>query len=229
MKKYVLCASVVCCIVLLAGTAAAISPVVTEHFRVVDNGEGITPDDLKKAGDKAESLYNEVTNELGTGYTSSGKIEIRVYVTPKNGRALSAAASGSSLFLTLGKIDEGILRQGIAHIVISKPLGSAPRWFSRGLELYVAYGSMRKQHERLPQFENFTFARLEQLFQTAKRRDASHYSWAIVSYVMDTYGKDKLKTIYKQSGTFGDKFSKSFGVDLKTLEKKSGEIFAVYK
>lgn len=229
MKKYVLRATVVCCILLFAGTAAAISPVETAHFRVVDNGKGVTSDDLKETGDKAESLYNEVTDLLGTGYTSSGKIEIRVYVTPEKGRALNSAASGSSLYLTLGRIDEGILRQGIAHIVISKPLGSAPRWFSRGLELYAAYGDMRGRHRGLPPFDNFTFARLEQAFQTAKRQDASYYSWAVISYVMDTYGKDKLKTIYKQSGAFSDKFSKAFGVDLKSLEKKSGEIFLAYK
>ncbi|MDD4879223.1 MAG: hypothetical protein PHR22_02050 [Candidatus Omnitrophica bacterium] len=229
MKKYVLCAGAVCCVLLFAGTAAAISPVETKHFRVVDNGEGITPADLKAAGDTAESLYKEVTNVLGTEYTSSGKIEIRVYVTPKSGRGLRPAASGSSLYLTLGKIDEEILRQGIAHIIISKPLSSAPRWFLRGLELYVAYGSMSGQYRGLPPFDNFTFARLEQSLQPGKGKDASYYSWAVVSYVMDNYGKDRLKTIYKQSGTFSDKFSKAFGVDLKSLEKKSGEIFAAYR
>jgi hypothetical protein len=46
---------------------------------------------------------------------------------------------------------------------------------------------------------------------------------------MDDNGKDKLKDMYNEHGSFSDKFSKAFGVDLRTLEKKADEIFEPYK
>ncbi len=231
MKRPALYVSIAFCILLFAGTAGAVSPVETAHFRVVANGQGLKAQDLKDVGDSVEGIYKEVSEAVGTGYTSSGKIEIRVYVTPENGRALRTAASASTIFLTLGRIDEGVLKHEITHILISKPLSTAPRWFHEGVAMYVENGDMKKvYHKALPDFTDFSFTRLGAKFGAGKTEQSSYlYAWAIVSYVMDTYGKDKLKDIYKQSGSFSDKFTKTFGVDLKTLEKKSGEIFAAYK
>jgi len=231
MKRFVLCAIAIFCVMLFAGTAVAISPVETAHFRVVANGAGLKTSDLKKVSEEVEGIYNQVSDIVGTGYTSSGKIEVRVYVTPEKGRGLRAAASSATIFVTLGKIDEGVLKHELTHILISKPLSTAPRWFHEGLAMYVEHGDMKQAYYRaLPTFTDFSFTRLEAKFGADKTEQSSYlYAWAIVSYVLDAYGKDKLGTIYKQSGSFSDKFSKAFGVDLRFIEKKAGEIFAAYK
>jgi hypothetical protein len=231
MKRYVLYVSVVCCVLLFTGTAAAVSPVETAHFRVVANGPGLQTADLKKVGEDVEGVYKQVSDTVGTGYTSSGKIEVRVYVTPEKGRALRTAASSSTIFLTFGRIDEGALKHELTHILISKPLSTAPRWFHEGLAMYVEYGSMRGAYKKaLPPFKGFSFTRLEAKFGADKTEQSSYlYAWAIVSDVMDTCGKDKLKDIYKEHGSFSDKFSKGFGVDLRSIEKKADGIFAEYK
>ena len=85
-------------------------------------------------------------------------------------------------------------------------------------------------NKALPLFSDFSFMRLEAKFGANKTyNDACLYSWAIVSYVIDTCGKDKLKNIYKEHGSFNDKFSKAFGVDLHSIEKKAHKIFSAYK
>jgi len=231
MKRFVLYAATVYCVLFFTGTAAAISSVQTEHFRVVAEGSNIQESDLKKVGEGVEEIYKQVSDFLGVGYTNSGKIEVRVYVTPKKGKPLRAAASGATLFLTLGRMDNDTLRHELAHILIAKPLSSAPRWFHEGLAMYIGSGDMRIAYDGgLAPFKDFTFIRLDAGFEADKsERNAYLYSWAIVSYVIDTYGKDKLKDIFKQHGSFGDKFSKAFGVDLRTIEKKANEIFAGYK
>ena len=231
MRKYALCMSIACCALLFAGKAAAISPVETAHFRIVANGADLQEADLKKVGDEVEGVYSKVSDALGFGYTRSGKIEVRVYVTPKNGRALATAFSSSTIFLTLGRINDEALWSMLTNMIVSESLPSAPRWFREGLGMYTKYGDMKPvYHKALPNLTDFSFTKLEANFSAGKPEQISYlYAWAIVSYVMDASGKDKLKNIYKENGNFNDKFSKTFGVDLKTLEKKSGEIFAVYK
>jgi len=211
--------------------SAAVSPAQTEHFRVVAQGSGIREADLKKIGGEVESAYKQVSDALGVEYKSSGKIEIQVWKTPEKGRALRAAASSATLYLTLGAIDNGLLRHELTHILIDKPLSTAPRWFHEGLAMYMQYGDIRNVHGGdLPPFKDFSFARLDARFGADKTEsDAYLYAWSIISYIMDTRGKSKIKGIYGQSGNFSDKFSKAFGVDLRSIEKRSGEIFAGYK
>ncbi len=231
MKRYAFYVGIVCCVMLFAGTAAAVSPVETVHFRIVAEGPGIKPSELKEIDQQVEGAYNQVSDVLGIGYTNSGKIEVRVYVTPEKGRALRAAASAATIFVTLGKIDEGTLKHEITHIIIAKPLSTAPRWFEEGLAMYVQYGSMRRMYNKaLPPFKDFSFTRLEAKFGADRTEQDSYlYAWAIVSHVIDAYGRDKLKDIFIEHGSFSDKFSKAFGADLRLIEKQSGEIFAVYK
>jgi hypothetical protein len=169
MGKYVIYAGIVCCALLFAGTAAAVSPVETTHFRVVANWPGIQASDLEKVGEDIESAYDYVSDAVGTGYTNSGKIEVRVYVTPEKGRALRTAASESTIFLTLGKIDEGSLKHELTHILVAKPLSAAPRWFHEGLAMYVELGDMKEAyHNGLPPFTDFSFTRLEAHFGADK-------------------------------------------------------------
>ena len=231
MKKYVFYAGIACCIMLFVGTAAAISPVETAHFRVVANGQGLKAADLKKVGEEVEGVYDKVSDALGIGYTSSGKIEVRVYVTPEKGRALKTAASRSTIFLTLGRIDDETLWSILTYMIISKPLSTAPRWFYEGLAMYSEHGNMRDTYNKaLPLFSDFSFTKLEAKFGASNTyNDACLYSWAVVSYVAGNYGKDKLKSIFKGSGNFSDKFSKAFGVNLRSIEKNANAIFATYK
>lgn len=231
MKKYAFYISIVYYILFFTGIALASSPVQTEHFRVIAQGGNIEASELKKIGDEVEDLYGQVSDALGTEYKSSGKIEVRVYVTPEKGRAIRAAAGAATLYLTLGKIDKRVLMHELTHILIAKPLSTAPRWFHEGLAMYISYGDIRNARKKnLPPFEDFSFTRLEARFGADKTEQISYmYAWSIVSYVMDTCGKDKIKDIYKQSGTFSDKFSKAFGISLPSIEKKASGIFAKYK
>lgn len=214
-----------------AGAAAAVSPVQTTHFRVVAQGPNIQEADLKKIGEEVEGVYKQVSDALGVEYKSSGKIEVQVWKTPEKGKALRAAASSAALYITLGSIDKGVLRHELTHILIAKPLSTAPRWFHEGLAMYVEYGDIRKVYRKdLPPFKDFTFARLDSRFGADKTEyDSYLYAWSMISYIMDTCGKSKIKDIYGQSGSFSDKFSKAFGIDLRSIEKKSEEIFAKYK
>lgn len=231
MKKLALYAAIMCCILLFTGAAAAVSPVQTEHFRVVAQGPNIKASDLEKIGEEVEGVYSQVSGVLGVEYKSSGKIEVQVFVTPEKGRSLRAAASAATILLTLGKVDKGTLRHELTHILIAKPLSTAPRWFHEGLAMYIEHGDIRNAHlNALAPFEGFSFTRLEARFGADRTEQASYlYAWSIISYIMDTCGKDKIKGIYGQSGSFSDKFSKAFGIDLRSIEKKSGEIFAKYK
>ena len=231
MKRVALYVGIACCVLLFAETAAAVSPVETTHFRVVAEGSGLQPSDLKKIGEEVEGVYNKVSAALGVGYTKSGRIEVRVYVTPKNGKAMKTAVSSSTIFLTLGRIDDGALWSILTYMIVNQSMPTAPRWFQEGLAMYTEHGDMRGAYNKaLPLFSGFSFTRLETKFDANKTyNDACLYSWAIVSYVMDTYGKDKLKDIFKEHGSFSDKFSKAFDVDLRLIEKKADEIFATYK
>lgn len=231
MKRPFLYICIACGILSFTGTAAGVSPVQTEHFRVVAQGPNIQESDLRKIGGDVENVYKQVSDALGVEYKSSGKIEIQVWRTPEKGKALRAAASSATLYLTLGAIDNGLLRHELTHILIDKPLSTAPRWFHEGLAMYMQYGDIRSAHRGdLPPFKDFSFVRLEARFGADKTEsDAYLYAWSIISYIMDTRGKNKIKGIYGQSGNFSDKFSKTFGADLRSLEKRSGEIFSGYK
>lgn len=231
MKSPILYICIVCCILSFTGPAAAVSPVQTKHFRVVAQGPNIQEADLKKIGEDVEDVYKQVSDALGVEYKSSGKIEVQVWRTPEKGKALRAAASSAVLYLTLGSIDKGLLRHELTHILIAKPLSTAPRWFHEGLAMYMEYGDIRKVHRGdLPPFKDFSFARLDSRFGADKTESDSYlYAWSVISYIMDTCGKSKIKDIYGQSGNFSDKFSKAFGTDLRSIEKKSSEIFVKYK
>jgi len=231
MKRPLFYIYIACCILSFMGTAAAVSPVQTEHFRVVAQGPNIQESDLRKIGGDVESVYKQVSDALGVEYKSSGKIEVQVWRTPEKGMALRAAAGSAVLYLTLGAIDNGLLRHELTHILIAKPLSTAPRWFHEGLAMYMEHGDIRNVYRRdLPPFKDFSFVRLDARFGADKTEGDSYlYAWSIISYIMDTCGKSKIKDIYGQSGSFSDKFSKAFGTDLRSVEKRSGEIFAKYK
>jgi len=231
VKKPLLYTCIACLILSFTGTASAVSPVQTEHFRVVAQGPNIQPADLKNIGDEVEGVYKQVSETLGVEYKSSGKIEVQVWRTPEKGKALRAAAGAAVLYLTIGSIDNGMLRHELTHILIAKPLSTAPRWFHEGLAMYIEYGDIRNVHRgNLPPFKDFTFARLDSRFGADKTEyDSYLYAWSMVSYIMDTCGKTRIRGIYVQSGSFSDKFSKAFGIDLRSIEKRSDEIFAKYK
>ncbi len=209
----------------------AASPVQTKHFRVVAFGGSVPQEKLEKISQDLETAYAEILAFLGVDPYKSGKIEVSVYLKPQAGSALRASASAAHIDVDADFNDIGLLKHELTHIVIHKALPSAPRWFHEGFALYLEYGDIRKDRtkSRLP-FKNFSFTRLEARFSThIGEEDAYYYSWSIVSYLMDIYGKEKLNRIFKESGSFSDKFSKAYGVKLKDIEEKADYIFANYK
>jgi hypothetical protein len=208
----------------------AASPVKTDHFKIMGFG-GIEEEKLKRIGRDCESSYAELLAFFGVDPYKSGKIQVNVYTKPQGGKGIIASAGAQQIDLYMGFNDKKVLNHVLTYIVIYKALPSAPKWFREGFALYLEYGDIRKDRtkSRLP-FKDFSFTRLEARFSThIGEEDAYYYSWSIVSYLMDVYGKEKLNRIFKESGSFSDKFSKAYGVKLKDIEEKADYIFANYK
>lgn len=214
-----------------AGTVSAASPVQTEHFRIMAFGGTVPEEKLKRIGQNLESAYADIFTFLGVDPYKSGKIEVSVYLKPQAGRGLRASAGEAHINLDADFNDMGLLRHELTHIVIHKPLPSAPRWFHEGLAQYIGSGDIRQSNwNSRPPFKDFSFTRLEANFGASKSEDdAYYYAWSIVSYLMDVYGKEKLKQVFKESGFFKDRFAKAYGVGLKDIEQKADYIFNKYK
>lgn len=214
-----------------AGLAFAASPVQTEHFRIMGFGGTVPQEKLKKIGEDLESAYADIFTFLGVDPYKSGKIEVSVYLKPQAGKGRRASAGEAHINLDADFNDMELLRHELTHIVIHKPMPSAPRWFHEGLAQYIGTGDIRDViWKTRPPFKDFSFTRLEaNFFADKSESDAYYYSWSIVSYLVDVYGKEKLKQVFKESGSFGDKFAKAYGVKLKDVEQKSEEIFGKYK
>ena len=209
----------------------AASAVQTDHFMIRGFGGNVPEEKLKRIGRDCESSYADLLTLFGVDPYKSGKIEVSVYLKPQRGSKIIASASAAHIDLYADFNDIKILKHELTHIVIHKALPSAPTWFHEGLALYIEYGDIRKDRteSRLP-FKDFSFTRLEARFRADKTQgEAYYYSWSIVSYLMDVYGKEKLKRVFKESGSFSDRFTKAYGVRLKDIEEKADEIFANYK
>lgn len=215
-------------IMVSAGTALAALSIQTEHFRVMSFKGTVPQGQLEKIGQNLESAYADILTFLGVDPYKSGKIEVRVY---QAGSGVRASAGEAHMSLGADFNDMELLRHELTHIVIHKPMPSAPRWFHEGLAQYIGSGDIRDVIWKIrPPFKDFSFTRLEANFGAAKTEgDAYYYSWSIVSYLVDVYGKEKLKQVSKESGSFSDKFAKAYGVKLKDVEQKSDEIFGKYK
>lgn len=218
-------------IIFSAGMVLAASPVRTEHFRLMAFGGSIPEEKLKKIGEDLESAYADILTFLGVDPYKSGKIEVSVYLKPQAGSGLRASAGAAHIDLDADFNNPGLLRHELAHIVIHKPLPSAPRWFHEGLALYIEYGDIRNYNtQSKPPLKDFSFTRLEANFGASRTEaDAYYYAWSIMSYLVDVYGKEKLKQVFKESGPFKDRFAKAYGVEFKDVEKKSEDIFNKYK
>ncbi len=214
-----------------AGSVFAASPVQTEHFRIMAFGGSVPQEKLKKIGEDLESAYADILTFLGVDPYKSGKIEVSVYLKPQAGSGLRASAGEAHINLDADFNNAGLLRHELAHIVIHKPLPSAPRWFHEGLALYIEYGDVRNYNtQSKPPLKDFSFTRLEANFGASRTEaDAYYYAWSIMSYLVDVYGKERLKQVFKESGPFKDKFAKAYGVGLKDIEQKADYIFDNYK
>ncbi len=209
----------------------AASSVQTDHFKIRGFGGNVPEEKLKRIGRDCESSYADLLAFFGVDPYKSGKIEVSVYLKPQRGNMIIASASAAHIDLYADFNDIKILKHELTHIVIHKALPSAPLWFHEGLALYIEYGDIKKARteSRLP-FKDFSFTRLEARFRVDKTRgEAYYYSWSIMSYLMDVYGKEKLKKVFKESGSFSDRFAKAYGVRLKDIEEKADYIFANYK
>ncbi len=209
----------------------AASPVQTEHFRIMSFGGSVPQEKLKRIGQDLESAYADILTFLGVDPYKSGKIDVSVYLKPQAGRNVRASAGAARINLDADFNNPGLLRHELAHIVIHKPLPSAPRWFHEGLAQYIGSGDIRQgSWNSRPPFKDFSFTRLEANFGASRtEEDAYYYAWSIMSYLIDVYGKEKLKQVFKESGFFKDRFANAYGVGFKDVEQKADDIFNKYK
>lgn len=230
-NKIFYCAVFITLTILNANPAFAASPVQTGHFRIMSFGGSVSQEKLKRIGQDLESAYADILTFLGVDPYKSGKIDVSVHLKPRAGGNLRASAGAAHIDLDADLSDPELLRHELAHIVIHNPLPSAPRWFHEGLAQYIGSGDIRQSKwDPCPPFKDFSFTRLEAKFGASKSEDdAYYYAWSIVSYLMDVYGKEKLKKVFKESGFFKDRFAKAYGAGLKEIEQKADYIFDKYR
>lgn len=217
--------------VFISSPIYAISPIQTEHFRIMGFGGEVHEADLKRIAKDLETAYIDIATFLDMDPYRFSKIEVSVFLKPQAGRNIRASAGAERLNLDADFNDMRLLRHELTHILISKPMSIAPRWFHEGLAQYMSEGDIRKSHQPAQLgIKDFTFMRLEAMFGATKTEDeAYYYAWSIVSYIIDEYGKENLQKLFKESGFFKDRFAKIFGIELNTLEEKADAIFAKYK
>lgn len=207
------------------------SPVLTEHFRIMGFGGEVDEANLKRIARDLESAYLHIANFFGVDPYRASKIEVSVFLKSQAGRHIRAGATASRIELDADFNDIRLLRHELTHILIAKSISTSPRWFHEGLAQYMSGGDIRQArgHSLLP-FKDFSFMRLEAKFGAdLSEGDAYYYAWSIVSYLIDEYGEENLKRLFKESGFLKDRFSKAYGIELDTLEKKSNEIFNKYR
>lgn len=215
----------------ISQSALAASPVLTEHFRIVGFGGQVDEAKLKRIGRDLESAYLDIASFLDMDPYRTSKIEVSVHLKPQAGRHIRAGATASRIELDADFNDIRLLRHELTHILIAKSISTCPRWFHEGLAQYMSEGDIRrsKRNYFLATFKDFSFMRLEARFGAdLSEGDAYYYAWSIVSYLIDVYGKDKLRRLFKESGFFKDRFSKAYGFELRAIEEKSNEIFNKY-
>lgn len=218
-------------VVIFTQNVLVAAPAQTEHFRIMGFGGEISEADIKRIATDLESSYKEIAILLGVDPYRFSKIEVNVYKKPQAGRHIRAGATEETIDLDANFNDIITLKHELTHIVIAKAMPSAPTWFHEGLAQYISEGDIRKAKEGdIFPIGTFSFAKLEADFESDVNEDeAYYYSWSIVTYLIDKYGKEKLQVLFKESGFFKDRFVKAYGIELKTLEEKSNEIFSKYK
>lgn len=218
-------------VVIFTQNVLVAAPAQTEHFRIMGFGGEISEADIKRIATDLESSYKEIAILLGVDPYRFSKIEVNVYKKPQAGRHIRAGATEETIDLDANFNDIATLKHELTHIVIAKAMPSAPTWFHEGLAQYISEGDIRKAKEGdIFPIGTFSFAKLEADFESDVNEDeAYYYSWSIVTYLIDKYGKEKLQVLFKESGFFKDRFVKAYGIELKTLEEKSNEIFSKYK
>lgn len=218
-------------VVIFTQNVLVAAPAQTEHFRIMGFGGEISEADIKRIATDLESSYKEIAILLGVDPYRFSKIEVNVYKKPQAGRHIRAGATEETIDLDANFNDIITLKHELTHIVIAKAMPSAPTWFHEGLAQYISEGDIRRAKEGdIFPIGTFSFAKLEADFESDVNEDeAYYYSWSIVTYLIDKYGKEKLQVLFKESGFFKDRFVKAYGIELKTLEEKSNEIFSKYK
>lgn len=218
-------------VVIFTQNVLVAAPAQTEHFRIMGFGGEISEADIKRIATDLESSYKEIAILLGVDPYRFSKIEVNVYKKPQAGRHIRAGATEETIDLDANFNDIATLKHELTHIVIAKAMPSAPTWFHEGLAQYISEGDIRKAKEGdIFPIGTFSFAKLEADFESDVNEDeAYYYSWSIVTYLIDRYGKEKLQVLFKQNGFFKDRFVKVYGIELKTLEENSSEIFGKYK
>lgn len=218
-------------VVIFTQNVLVAAPAQTEHFRIMGFGGEISEADIKRIATDLESSYKEIAILLGVDPYRFSKIEVNVYKKPQAGRHIRVGATEETIDLDANFNDIITLKHELTHIVIAKAMPSAPTWFHEGLAQYISEGDIRKAKEGdIFPIGTFSFAKLEADFESDVNEDeAYYYSWSIVTYLIDKYGKEKLQVLFKESGFFKDRFVKAYGIELKTLEEKSNEIFSKYK
>lgn len=206
--------------------AASSSTKQTEHFKIIRIKGEIEELSLAGIAKKLESTYSDVSNYLGITSYKTGKIEVVISNRDMDWKA--GDASWSKIHLRIDCIDTSTVRHELTHILIRKVLPIAPRWFHEGVAQYVQYGHIMPNYESLAPFpESFSFAKLNQNFSKSNtRRDAYNYSYAIMSYLVEEYGEEIFKGMFKKKGNFKRRFEEVYGMKLKTLEKKVKKIFS---
>lgn len=209
----------------------ATSPIQTEHFRIMGFGGEIHEMALKRIAKDLEAAYIDIATFLDMDPYRFSKIEVNVLLKPQGGSGIRAGADAARINLDAGFSNMKLLKHELTHILISKPMSSAPRWFHEGLAQYMSEGDIREAN-KYPRLDlnDFSFMRLEAMFGATKtENEAYYYAWSIVSYIIDEYGKEKLQKLFKESGFLKDRFVRVYGVELSSLEEKANEIFAKYK
>ncbi|KPK41300.1 MAG: hypothetical protein AMJ78_05825 [Omnitrophica WOR_2 bacterium SM23_29] len=217
--------------IIIAKTTLAASPIKTEHFRVVGFGGEVPEANLERIAKDLESAYICVANFLDINPYRHSKIEVRVFLKPKAGEAIRASASASCINLDADFNNIPLLRHELTHILIKKSMSNAPRWFHEGVAEYMEWGDIRKvKGPSEKAMKDFSFVRLEADFGAdLTEGKAYYYSWSIISFLIDEYGKEKLQRLFKESGFLKDRFRKAYGIELKAIEEKADEIFTEYK
>ncbi|MBN1871060.1 MAG: hypothetical protein JW800_00645 [Candidatus Omnitrophica bacterium] len=216
---------IVACLSMTGVSLAAFSKE-TRHFRIMQFEGTISGAELDEAGRILEAVYADVTSYLGIEGYKSACIEARV--CGRDSLRASARRYGSVITFHIEDADPATLRHELTHILIDKYFSNAPLWFHEGVAQYVEYarpadiGKFPKYPGRL------SFAKLNNNFQkddTKEEEDAYLYSYGIISYLIEKYGEDKLKSMFGKSGHFSGRFKKAYGKTLNDFEDEMDKLW----
>ncbi len=130
---------------------------------------------------------------------------------------------------------ERVFRHEYTHLVIASiDGGKTPRWLNEGLAVYEEKGKAGRKkgdgkafYKRMQ--EKGTFIPIRDFVKrsltrqyTEKARDFYENSYVLAKYLVDEYGLEKLRSLFKKmkdSGSFSSAFQQAYDIDLETLAK----------